>query len=63
MSNNMDIDKLMETKAEIDKIIKLTNWNMLVDPNVTITFIEAKARLMDASKKFAKIITLMEKST
>lgn len=53
---------LKKTREETRKSIDTTNWN-LTFPNtdLAVTYIEAKARLMEADKKLVQIINSVER--
>lgn len=51
-------EQITRAVNEIDAILDRTNWHMtLPDPALTVTMVEAKAKLMEASKKLYAVET------
>lgn len=55
------ISKIKETLNLIDRALYETDWHMpLPHPLMTVTMIEAKAKLLEANKKLEKVLQTLQ---
>lgn len=55
------ISKIEDTLHLIDRALHETDWHMTLPyPSMTITMIEAKAKLLEANKKLEKVLQALQ---